>query len=193
MKLRLSHINTILLIAIVCINGYIVVMPVLPAVTFWLSKDTATVTALTQRVEGKQSTPAPPEDSLVIPSMELNEPVHAGRTAKTLRQGLWLRPQGTTPDKGGNTVIAGHRFTYTDPQASLYHLDKVRIGERIALFWEGKRYTYTVTETKVVKARQTAIENPTTDARLTIYTCTPLWLPKDRLVVVAERTTPYER
>jgi sortase (surface protein transpeptidase) len=36
---------------------------------------------------------------------------------------------------------------------------------------------------------QTQIEAPTTDARLTIFTCTPLWLPKDRLVVVAERVT----
>ena len=187
MKLSLSRINTVLVIAIVIINGYIIALPFLPNLLFSLPRDAAKVQALEQRATGKSAEAALPQDGLIIPSMQLDEPVFAGATAKTLRQGLWLRPQGTTPDQGGNTVIAGHRFTYTNPRGSLYHLDKVRSGDRIALFWKGKRYTYTVTEIKIVPATETSIEGPTDKPRLTVYTCTPLWLPKDRLVVIAER------
>jgi LPXTG-site transpeptidase (sortase) family protein len=191
MKLRLNHINTALLIAIVIINGYILVMPALPSFLFWIRQDEAAVSALQKRVDanphvGRPDAATQQPNSLVIPRLQLDEQVLAGQSAAVLKQGLWLRPQGSKPYEGGNTVIAGHRFTYTDPQGSFYHLDKMQLGDRIALFWEGKRYVYRVTEMKTVKANQIEIEQATDTARLTLYTCTPLWLPKDRLVVVAE-------
>jgi sortase A len=118
--------------------------------------------------------------------MLLDEPVFEGKTQATLSKGLWRRPHGSTPAKENNTVIVGHRLTYTNPRGSLYHLDKVRAGDSIGVTWDNKKYLYTVVEIKVVKADETAVEAPTDTPRLTIYTCTPLWLPKDRLVVVAE-------
>ena len=39
----------------------------------------------------------------------------------------------------------------------------------------------------VVTPNQTAIQAPTNDNRLTLYTCTPLWTARNRLVVIAER------
>ena len=47
-------------------------------------------------------------------------------------------------------------------------------------------YLYTVTEIKEVPASAIEIEAPTDTARLTLYTCTPLWNPVNRLVVIAE-------
>jgi sortase (surface protein transpeptidase) len=41
-----------------------------------------------------------------------------------------------------------------------------------------------------VSAADASIEVPTTDTRLTLYTCTPLWNPQNRLVVIA---TPKEK
>jgi sortase A len=189
---RLRHINTALLIAIVCINGYIIALPVLPGLLFWMERHTGQeTTQLEQKITkaAGNDVPTAEGDQLIIPSMLLDQPVHTGRDARTLRQGLWLRPQGSTPDKGGNTVIVGHRFTYTNPRGTLYHLDKVRPGDSIGLTWQGKAYTYTVRDVKVVKANAVSIEAPTDTPQLTIYTCTPLWLPKDRLVVIAEEAT----
>jgi LPXTG-site transpeptidase (sortase) family protein len=59
------------------------------------------------------------------------------------------------------------------------------VGQKLALFWEGKEYLYEVTETKVVEATAVEIEAPTKDKQLTIYTCTPIWTAKQRLVVIA--------
>ena len=56
---------------------------------------------------------------------------------------------------------------------------------KIAVFWQDKEYTYTVKSVNVVPPTDLAVEAPTQDAQLTLFTCTPVWLPENRLVVVA--------
>jgi sortase A len=183
---KLSRINTLLLSAIVLVNGYIVVLPLLPNIIFWLQRnDTGRIQALMQTIHTTPVAAHSRENGLIIPAIALDQAVHEGQNPSTLKQGLWHRPASSTPDKGGNTVIVGHRLTYTDPRGTLYHLDKVQPGDELALTWGAKRYLYTVIETKVVGPEAIEVEAPTTEPRLTLYTCTPLWLPKDRLVVVA--------
>ena len=187
---KLARVNTILLIAILFINGYIIVLPVLPNVLFWAQhRDPHRVQKMEAQIHtkpGSKPDDRPRENRLVAPSMLFDEPVFDGPNATTLRKGLWRRPNTSTPDKGGNTVFVGHRLTYSNPRGTLYNLDKVHVGDDLAVWWQGKRYLYNVTETKVVKPTEIGVEAPTKDPQLTIYTCTPLWLPKDRLVVIAK-------
>lgn len=107
------------------------------------------------------------------------------QTYKILDKGIWRWPLGSTPDKGGNTILIGHRFTYTNPRGIFYNLDKLKVGQEIGVIWNNKKYLYKVTDTKVVPPSATNILNQTSDSRLTLYTCTPTWNPKDRLVVTA--------
>jgi sortase A len=117
--------------------------------------------------------------------MQLDVRVYEGRDARALRDGPWHRPNTGSPDTGGNMVIAAHRFTYTQPRASFYHLDVVRPGDEIGIFWHGKKYLYTVQNIRTVPATDISIEAQTTESQLTLYTCTPLWNPKNRLIVTA--------
>ena len=191
---KLSRINNFLLVAIVFVNGYLVAMPFAPSLIFWRNH-TATQKKLTQKIQhGAKSSSsgnsaAKSDEELVVPSMGLDETVHEGKYMNTLNLGLWHRPNTSTPDKGGNTVIVGHRFTYTNPRGTFYYLDKVHTGDPIGLIWHGKTYQYKVTAVKVVPPTAVEIERNTTTAQLTLYTCTPLWWPKDRLVVVATPLT----
>ncbi|MEO6513757.1 MAG: sortase [Candidatus Saccharimonadales bacterium] len=188
----LSHVNSLLLVAIVLINGYIIAAPIAPAISFWWSEHTHhTSQKLSQQLHAPASkptgsTPAPQGNRLVIPSMQLDAEVFDGTSIYTLNKGLWHRPNSSTPDKGGNTVIAGHRFTYTNPHGILYYLDKVSVGDELGVYWNNTRYLYKVSEVKVVEPTAVQIEDNTADARLTIYTCTPLWSPHQRLVVIAK-------
>jgi LPXTG-site transpeptidase (sortase) family protein len=188
----LSHVNSFLLVAIVLINGYIIIAPVAPAISFWWSEHTHHTSKVLQqqlhapRPKTPSSTPVPEGNRLVIPSMQLDASVYDGTSIYTLNKGLWHRPNSSTPDKGGNTVIAGHRFTYTNPHGILYYLDKVHVGDELGLYWNNARYLYKVSEVKVVEPTAVQIEDNTTDSRLTIYTCTPLWSPHQRLVVIAQ-------
>jgi len=185
---KLTRVNTLLLVAILLVNGYIVILPVIPKFVFWLQEhNTQHIKQLKQSVASPiaANTARPAENRLIVPSMAFDQQIFEGPSMATLRKGLWHRPGTSTPDKDSNTVIVGHRLTYSNPKGTLYNLDKVHTGDDIAVWWKGKRYRYTVTETKVVTPDQTSVEAPTERPQLTIFTCTPLWLPKDRLVVIA--------
>jgi len=121
--------------------------------------------------------------------MMLNSPTLEGPESNwfnLLKAGIWRWPDSSTPDKGGNTVFLAHRFSYTGPHGAFYYLDKLKPGDEIGVIWNNKTYTYKVASSREVPPTETSIEDNTTDARLTLFTCTPLWNPKDRLVVVAE-------
>jgi len=192
----LARINSVLLALIIFINAYAILAPLAPSVEFWWqshhdhkkqflsaeihSKKTAT---------GNKTAVAPQPNHVIIPSMLLNQPILEGPISQQysiLDKGIWRWPAGSTPDQGGNTVLIGHRFTYTNPRGVFYFLNKVNVGDEIGLFWNNKEYLYKVASVTEVSATDTAIENNTSDTRLTIFTCTPLWLPKNRLVVVAK-------
>ncbi len=185
--MKLAHVNTALLIAILVVCTYIVALPFVPMVTFWVASKSNQATQLAAQLHPpKASVVAVPKDNrLIIPSMLLDTPIVEGKTIAALHSGAWRRPNTSTPDKGGNTVIAAHRFTYTNPHGVFYYLNKIYLGDEVGVFWNGKRYLYKVTSVSQVPPTQTAIEDNTDTAQLTLYTCTPLWLPKDRLVVVA--------
>lgn len=210
-------INNVLLVLLILVNLYIILTPVLPGVLFHWQNTAGKRQQLEQTIAQRQnhnnsqqpgsdaagstaagtdssavSQPTGQEqaNSIIIPAMLLDQPVVEGANAyRALDKGIWRWPGGSTPDKGGNTVLAGHRFTYTTPKGVFYFLDKLHIGDTIAITWSGHTYAYKVTTTKVVKPTQTEILNPTRRPTLTLYTCTPLWSPKDRLVVTAELQT----
>jgi LPXTG-site transpeptidase (sortase) family protein len=187
--------NGVLLALIILVNGYIISAPFAPAVSFWWSEHT---NHTSQKLQGQllapikappHSTPAaatiPVQNRLIIPSMQLDTEIFEGSSLSTLNKGVWHRPISSTPEKGGNTVIAGHRFTYTNPKGIFYYLNKVQLGDKIGVWWHGTRYLYEVSTIEVVPPTEISIEDNTSGARLTLYTCTPLWSPNQRLVIIA--------
>ncbi|HZM63945.1 MAG TPA: sortase, partial [Candidatus Saccharimonadales bacterium] len=55
----------------------------------------------------------------------------------------------------------------------------------IFLYWEQTKYHYKVQEVFVVKPTAVEVESATDEDVLTLYTCTPLWSGRDRLVIRA--------
>ncbi len=192
-KISLRFFNNFLTIVVAILALYIITAPYLPQFTWWLEHDSpvktiiaapggtpaATLPQIQQPVDG---------DRLFISRLQMEETVYGGGIG-SLSKGVWRLPHTSSPDKGGNTVLVGHRFTYSG-QAVFYHLDKVQKDDSITLHWQGKAYEYKVTEIKVVPASELSVENNTEEPQLTIYTCTPLWSVKNRLVIVAK---PLER
>ena len=191
---NLRRTNNLLLGAIVLVNLYVVAAPFAPAVVYWWQKNhSAKATQLSQLVNpdatGHTSLSIPATNTVVVPSMLLSTPILEGPVWKeyqTLDKGVWRWPEGSTPDKGGNTILIGHRFTYTNPRGIFYELNKVKMGDVIGIFWNKKEYIYKVSSITVVSPHQTDILNQTKQAEITMYTCTPTWNPIHRLVVVAQ-------
>lgn len=128
---------------------------------------------------------------ITIPALKVDSPVYGGTSIDFLEKGTWLRPNGSTPDKGGNTVIVGHRYTSQDwfGKNTFYDLPDVEVGDLIEVVWEGKEYVYKIFLTDTVKPDAVEIEAPSSENILTIYTCTPLWSGHNRFVVKARLIT----
>jgi sortase A len=118
------------------------------------------------------------QDRLYLPRLKLNLTYKAG-DVRVLNDNIWHRfPERGDPEKGGNFILAGHRFEIgftpgeTKRKSPFYHLNKVTEGDFIYADFKGKRYKYQVTRKYTVKPDQTEIEGPSEEAKMTLYTCT---------------------
>lgn len=178
MKVKsLKRINYILVALIVLCNGFILFGFLRPAVEPLVKKTFDPVKLLSS---GGQK-----GNTLLIPSIQLETPIKSGYDAGSLNNAAWLRPNTSKPDESGNTVLAGHRFSY-QVRSIFFNLNRVKTGDQVQIAWEGKIYDYRITEIKEVQPSAVEIESQNFDERLTIYTCTPIWSMANRLVVIAE-------
>jgi sortase A len=163
---------------------YIILMPFVPFGAWWIVHEAPIISKPAYIAAPSSANEFPAKPTLVVPALAMKETVHEGNGEATLNLGTWHIPDTSSPDKGGNTVLAAHRHTRSGPGV-FYHLDKLKPGDDIYMYWQQKRYHYAVQNISVVPSTQVSVEAPTSDARLTLYTCTPLWSFKDRLVVQA--------
>ncbi len=208
----LRGVNTVLMILILCVGGYLLVAPVLPELRFLTSQRSSDESVVVQsrsedltasfarlpiagsvnddaELVPSESVTAPEVDefSLTIPSIQLDRSVGSSSfDSDDLWDGIWHKKRTGDPFHGGNMVITAHRFLYLGRQDTFYHLPKVAVGDQIFLEWGGEEYGYQVTEVFEVTADQVEIEADTEEHVLTLYTCTPLWTSARRFVVRAE-------
>ena len=187
------------------IGGGLVLYPFIPAIQYALHKPEPTIpyqTKLVDQANGQpnkafdalaslpvvENKPIPKDNRIVIPSINVDMSILEGPDERTLnRGGIWHIPKTSDPEKGGNFVVSGHRWQYLPPSSmTLYLLDKVKDGEPIIVYWKGMEYDYRIVSREVVDPSRVDILNPTPAPRLTIFTCTPVFSTKQRLVLYGE-------
>lgn len=183
--LTLRRFNNILTAAIIGFAIYIIAMPFMPALTWWMVHEAPVISrpVTVPLPDPTKNFPAAP--TLIVPALAMSEIIYEGPGEATLDQGIWHIPGTSSPDKGSNTVFAAHRHTIHGPGV-FYHLDKLKVGDDIYMYWQHHRYHYTVSAISTVPPTATEVQAPSTEPRLTLYTCTPLWTFTDRLVIQAE-------
>lgn len=187
---KLRYANNALGAVTVALAIYIFIWPFLPAITWWTRYQAPVISHKPTAVLAAE-TPIPKDNTLLIPKLDMRETVYESKDMSALNKGIWHLPDSNSPDMGGNTIFAGHRFTYSG-KAVLYYLDKVSTGDNVYLYWEGKRYDYLVTGVNIVTPNDATLIAPTETSTLTIYTCTPVWSAKDRLVITAKLVEKQE-
>lgn len=185
---------------LVLIGAVIVTYPLWPGIRFALTKPEPVLpyhTKLSADSPVWQSLPSlpsignrstPSDNRLVIPSIGVDMPILEGPTQKTLdRGGIWHIPNTSNPARGGNMVLSGHRWQYLPPSSTtLYLLDKVKNDQPVIVYWHGQEYDYIISGREIVNPNRVDILNNTPDPRLTIFTCTPLFSTKQRLVLYGQ-------
>jgi sortase A len=130
----------------------------------------------------------PEENRLVIPSIHLNEEIFDGATIATLSKGVWRMPF-FEPSEGSNTVITGHRYL-TPFNKPFYHVDQIKLGDPIIIYWEGREFDYEVKLIYETDSSNLDIIKETTYPKLTLITCTSLFLQNKRLILEADLIHP---
>jgi len=189
-----SRLNIFLCTTLFCLWVFIFVYPFVPAITSSIQQkydNTRGFKYHSQLAHESNIDPAnlhaPPLDNrLIIPGIGVDAVIHEGEDKRTLDKGIWRRPETSKPNIGGNTVLTAHRFMYMSGPNTFYNLDKLKVGDKFLLFWEKKEYGYEIIEVKTISPNQTEIEQNTTQSIVTLYTCTPLWTSKERLVVIGK-------
>ncbi len=184
-----SRINDFLTVIALLLGLYLVIMPLWPQIAFLFKKEPQINSYFSTDDEKENKIDSPSNEikgnKLIIPQMKLEADINEGSGVNTLSKGTWRRPNTSSPDKGGNTVIVGHRFVYSST-AIFYHLDKLKKDDEFIASWDGKIYKYRVREINTLTPDKVQIENNTEDPILTLYTCTPMWTSKNRLVVISD-------
>lgn len=101
----------------------------------------------------------------------------------------------SVPGEIGNTVILGHSandvFDDGNYKFIFLHLDRLEKGDTFYLNYQGKRYTYSVTEKKIIdpsEVSQLVLNNGKPMA--TLVTCTPAGTALKRLLIIGEQIAP---
>lgn len=125
---------------------------------------------------------------VIIKKIGVNAPIVEAKNAEYgLSRGAWHVPESSTPDKGGNTIITGHRFKYLPPSNLTFYLfHKLEVGDQVYIIWHKKDYFYKIKEIKIVPATDLSVMEQSKEPILTMFTCDPIYSTKNRLVVIAD-------
>lgn len=120
--------------------------------------------------------------TLKIDSIDLEAPVIWGDTSDLLQNGVCQYTGSVYIGIQGNVVLAAHCNTF------FYHLGEMKPGDTAVLTTSYGEFTYRMTEQIFFKDTNNEYLYPTTDDRLTMYTCygNLLGPTEDRLAVICE-------
>ena len=120
-----------------------------------------------------------------MPSIGVDNIVVAGVAKSDLKKGPGHYPETPMPGQLGNAAIAGHRTTYGQP---FFDVDKLEIGDEIAVTTLAGRFVYRVTGQQIVGPDDyhvVATTDPTV-ATITLTSCHPKYTARERIIISGE-------
>lgn len=124
-----------------------------------------------------------PIGRIEIPAIDADYVVVQGTEEADLKLGPGHYPDTALPGQGRTVAIAGHRTTYGAP---FNQIDKIDVGDPIVLVMPYGRFTYDVSETRLVDPSQTGIVRDVGHDRLVLTSCHPLYSAAQRYAVIAD-------
>lgn len=156
-------------------------------------------------VDPNSSQSVGPDPKLIIPKIAVDVPIiwdanaanQDSLNAAMDRGVVWFNIRGANAKPGeiGNFVVSGHSsndwLDSGDYKFIFARLEQMREGDTVYVNYEGLRYTYEITGSKVVKPNDVdSLRFPTSEPMITLITCTPLGTALNRLLVFAKQISP---
>jgi sortase A len=123
-----------------------------------------------------------------IPAIAVqNWPVVQGDGWEQLKKGVGQHIGSANPGENGNVVLSGHDDVFGEV---FRNLDKLQPGDQVILYTMQQQFIYRVTETRIVDPSQVDVMNSTSDPTVTLISCYPYMVDKQRIVVFATLQNP---
>ena len=140
-----------------------------------------------RRVVERRPLPGDAIARIEIPAIGVSEYVVEGTGTGDLRKGPGHYPETPLPGERGTAAIAGHRTTYGAP---FRDIDELERGEVIHVETPTRRYTYRVTDNRIVDDQDLSVLDPVGYRQLVLSACHPLYSAEQRVVVFARQSSP---
>jgi len=134
--------------------------------------------------------PTPGLDQAVriqIPAIGIDAPVVQGDGWEQLKKGVAQHLGTSNPGEVGNVVLSAHDDIFGE---LFRYLDKLKPGDEVVLYTNQRQYVYEVTDTKIVEPTAVDVMGPTSKPVVTLISCYPYLIDKQRIVVRAKLQNP---
>jgi sortase A len=130
--------------------------------------------------------PAPAPEQAVrirIAAIDVDAPVVQGDGWEQLKKGVGQHLGTPNPGQNGNLVLSAHNDVYGE---FFRRLDELQAGDTIEVFTNLNEYTYVVSGSEIVAPTQVDVLAQTDTPTLTLISCYPYLVDRQRIVVRAE-------
>jgi len=152
------------------------------------------------------SKPVDPNGTIMIPRIGVNSPIAFNvqiSDKKYYQQALdhgvaHANGTGIPSEEGSNTYLFAHSTQFEEHIAKyaavFTKLHQLEINDQIVIFYNGKRYDYAVVEEEIVPSFDVSVLTKQHEyTSLTLQTCWPPGIPKDRFITTAKLISVYDR
>lgn len=148
--------------------------------------------------DGSTIDPVNEEFALIVPKVGINAPVIANvdpakpdEYKAALETGIAHASTSFFPDEDGTVYLFSHSTNYDwfvrDLNAVFYLLKNLDSGDLVVVMYKGKRYTYKITDKRVVSPKSSGYLYPNVGVRnLILQTCWPPGSVSERLLIFAD-------
>jgi sortase A len=122
-----------------------------------------------------------------VPALGLDAPVVQGDGWEQLKKGVAQHLGTANPGEDGNVVLSAHDDIFGE---LFRYLDKLKPGDEVILYTNDRQYVYVVDNTKIVEPTEVSVMDPTSKPVVTLISCYPYLVDKQRIVVRAKLQNP---
>jgi sortase A len=128
-------------------------------------------------------TPGPEQAIRIqIPAINIDAPVVQGDGWEQLKKGVGQHVGSPNPGQKGNIVLSAHNDVF----GQLFRdLDRLKDGDQIILFTNARAYVYVIRQSQIVEPTQVEVMAPSQEPVVTLISCYPYMVDKQRIVVSA--------
>jgi sortase A len=117
-----------------------------------------------------------------IPALNVDAPIVLGDGWEQLKKGVGQSISSANPGQNGNVILSAHNDVYGE---IFRYLDRLAPGDQVIIYTQQRQYVYVVDRTALVEPTAVEVMAATGNPTVTLISCYPYLVDKQRIVVFA--------